>query len=117
MLDIAACDTCVCRRCLMARQTLYLHRLQVELGNDHEGLCVLLLYDNQSSMKIAQNPVIHKRSKHIAIRYHLIWEKVESGQMELQFALTKAMAADPVTKNVGLQVLVAGKDLMGMVSG
>ena len=77
---------------------------------------MLLLCDNQSSMKIAQNPVFHKRSKHIAIRYHFIREKV-SGEMELQFVRTKAMAADQLTKNVGLQVLEAGKNLVGMLSG
>ena len=30
---------------------------------------------------------------------------------------TKEMAANQLTKNVGLQVLEAGKDLMGMLSG
>ena len=37
--------------------------------------------------------------------------------MELQFVRTKAMAADQLTKNAGLQDLVAGKDLMGKLSG
>ena len=36
--------------------------------------------------------------------------------MEHQFVMTMAMAADQLTKNVGFQVLVAGKDLMGMLS-
>ena len=43
-----------------AQEALYLQQLQVELGINHEGLGVLLLCDNQSSMKIAQNPVFHK---------------------------------------------------------
>ena len=100
-----------------AREAPYLQQLQVELGIDHEGLGVFLLCDNQSSMKIAQNLVFHKRSKHIAIRYHFIQEKVKSGKMELHFVRTKAMAADQLTKNVGLQVLMVGKDLTGMLSG
>ena len=41
-------------------------------------------------------------------------EKVESGEMEIRLVRTKAMAADQLIENVGLQVLVAGKDLMGM---
>ena len=100
-----------------AQEGLYLQQLQMEMGVDHEGRGMLLLCDNQSSMKIAQNPIFHKRSKHIAIRYHFIREKVESGEMKLQFVRTKAMAADELTKNVGEQVLVAGKELMGMISG
>ena len=100
-----------------AQEGLYLQQLQMEMGIDHEGRGFLLLCDNQSSMKIAQNPVFHKRSKHISIRYHFIREKVESGEMELQFLRTKEMAADQLTKNVGAQVFVAGKELMGMISG
>ena len=65
-------------------------------------------------MKIAQNHVFHKRGKHIAIRYHFIREKVGSGEMKLQFVRTKA---DQLPENVGLQVLVAIKYLMGMFSG
>ena len=33
------------------------------------------------------------------------------GRWELQFVRTEAMAADQLTKHVGLQVLVAGKSL------
>ena len=72
---------------------------------------------SQSSTKIAQNHVFHKRGKHIAIRYHFIREKVESGEMKLQFVRTKATVTDQLTENVGLQVLVARKYLMGMFSG
>ena len=91
-------------------------QLQVVLGINHEGLGVLLLCNSQSSWKIVQNPVFHKRIKHITIRYHFIREKVKSGEMELQSVRIKAMAADQLIKNVSLQVLETGKDLMGMLS-
>ena len=100
-----------------AQEALYLAYLQAELEIEGAGEGVLLLCDNQSSMKIAQNPVFHKRSKHIAIRYHFIQEKVESGEVVLQFFGTKLMAADQLTKHVGVQVLVARKEMMGMSSG
>ena len=99
------------------REALYLAYLQAELGIEGAGEGVVLLCDNQSSMKISQNPVFHKRSKHIAIRYHFIREKVESGKVVLQFIGTKLMAADQLTKHVGVQFLVAGKEMMGMSSG
>ena len=68
-------------------------------------------------MKIAQKRVFNKRGKHVAIRYHFIREKVESGEFVLQFIGTKLMAADQMTKHVGVQVLAMGKELMGMTSG
>ena len=45
--------------------------MQKELGIAGAG-GVLLLGDNESSMKLAENPVFHKRSKHIEIKYHSI---------------------------------------------
>ena len=100
-----------------AQEALYLSQLQAEMGVDGDVHGVLLLCDNQSSIKIAQNPVFHKRSKHIAIRFHFIRERVESGEIMLQFVRTKEMAADQLTKHVTLQVLEMGKELMGMLSG
>ena len=94
-----------------AQEELYLSQPQSEMGVIGDGHGVLLLCDNQSSIKIAQNPVFHKGSKHIATRFHFIRERVESGEIMLQFVRTKVMAADQLTKHVGLQVL------MGMISG
>ena len=42
---------------------------------------------------------------------------MESGEVVLQFIGTKLMAADQMTKHVGVQVLAMGKELMGMTSG
>jgi hypothetical protein len=41
--------------------------------------------DNQSCMKLLENPVFHDRSKHIEIRYHYIRDMVQRGVVRLQF--------------------------------
>ena len=61
--------------------------------------------------------MFHKRSKHIAIRFHFIREKVESEEYNLKFVRTLAMAADQLTKHVGVKVLEIGKEFMGMTRG
>ena len=94
---------------------LYLHMLQLEMGIEAEEGGTLLLLDNQSAIKLAKNPIFHKRSKHIAIKYHFIREKLESGQFTFEFVRT--LAADQLTKHVGVKVLGVGKTLMGMCSG
>ena len=38
-----------------AQEGLYLHQFQMEMGVDHEGKGILLLCDNQSSMKILKD--------------------------------------------------------------
>ena len=89
----------------------------MEMGVNPGESGTLLLVDNQSSIKLAKNPVFHKRSKHIAIRFHFIREKVENGEFSLEFVRTLSMAADQLTKHVGVKVLDIGKNLMGMTSG
>jgi hypothetical protein len=96
------------------QEGLYLQQLQVEMGVDHEGQGLLVLCDNQSCMKIAQNPVFHKKSKHIGIRFHFIRERIDNGELVLKFVRTLSMAADQLTKHVGVSVLRAGKLLLGM---
>ena len=103
--------------CHAMQEGLYLTMLQAEMGIDRKEGGTLLLVDNQSSIKLAKNPVFHKRSKHIAIRFHFIREKIVSGEMDLEFVRTLAMAADQLTKHVGVKVLDIGKALMGMTSG
>ena len=40
--------------------------------------------DNQSCIRLCQNPVEHKRSKHIETKFHLIWDKTEDGTISLR---------------------------------
>ena len=76
---------------------------------------VLLLGDNESSLKLAMNPVFHQRSKHIRIKYHSLRDRVEEGLLELCKVGTGLNAADMMTKNVGVGVLKMCKGLIGMV--
>ncbi|KAK9073175.1 hypothetical protein SSX86_007499 [Deinandra increscens subsp. villosa] len=59
-----------------------------------------LLCDNQSAIFMSQNPVAHKRAKHIDIDYHFIRELVLSGQLYTKFIPTKLQVADIFTKSL-----------------
>jgi len=54
--------------------------------------------DNQGSIALAHNPVSHSRAKHIDIRHHFIRERVERGEVSLDYVSTKEMIADIFTK-------------------
>ena len=97
-----------------SNEAVYLQQLQEELGIGKPS--VLLLGDNESSLKLAENPVFHQKSKHILIKYHSIRERVEKGKIELCKVDTGLNAADMMTKNVGVGVLKMCKGLVGMVS-
>ena len=47
---------------------------------------------------MAKNPVFHKRTKHVQIRYHFIREAVEQGTITLEYCRTTEMLADSFTK-------------------
>ena len=57
--------------------------------------------DNQSCIKLCNNPVFHKRSKHMSTKLHYIREKVKDGSVEIFYQPTEEMAADIFTKALG----------------
>jgi hypothetical protein len=54
--------------------------------------------DNQSCIKLSENPVFHDQSKHIEIRYHFIHDWVQRGAVQLQYVSTDDQVADILTK-------------------
>jgi cystathionine beta-lyase family protein involved in aluminum resistance len=42
-----------------------------------------LLCDNESAIKIANNPVQHSRTKHIDIRHHFLRDHVRKGDIKI----------------------------------
>ena len=59
-----------------------------------------LLCDNKSALFMAQNPVSHKRAKHIDLDYHFIRELVTSGKLYTKFVPTNLQVADIFTKSL-----------------
>ena len=59
---------------------------------------VPLLCNNESAIKIAYNPVLHGKTKHIEIRNHFIRDHISRGDIELSFIGTKDQLADIFTK-------------------
>ena len=50
--------------------------------------------DNQSCIKLANNPLIHKRSKHFDTKQHFIRERVDDNSIKLIYTPTDEMTAD-----------------------
>jgi hypothetical protein len=59
---------------------------------------VPLLCDNESAIRMADNPVEHSRTKHIAIRYHFLRDHQQRGDIEIAYINTKDQLADIFTK-------------------
>jgi hypothetical protein len=45
----------------------------------------LLRVDNKSVIALIKNLVLHDQSKHIELKYHLVWESTENGLVKVEF--------------------------------
>jgi hypothetical protein len=54
----------------------------------------MIYCDNQSCIKLFENPIFHDRSKHIEIQYHFIRYYVQRGVVELHYISTDEQIAD-----------------------
>ena len=61
----------------------------------------VIYYDNQSCIRLSQNPVFHDQSKHIEIMHHFILDYVQRGAVSLQYIYTDEHVADILTKSLG----------------
>jgi hypothetical protein len=57
-----------------------------------------LLCDNESAIKIAENPCEHSRTKHIDIRHHFLRDHNLKGDIEISHVRTNDQVADIFTK-------------------
>jgi hypothetical protein len=79
-----------CTQLLWMRQTLrdYGYKLSK----------VPLLYENESAICMADNPIEHSRTKHIVIRYNFFRDHQQRGDIEIAYVSTKEQLADIFTK-------------------
>lgn len=52
-------------------QAVWINRILKQLGHS-DGGCTYVRYDNSSIIKLSENLVMHRRSKHIDVRYHFL---------------------------------------------
>jgi len=71
--------------------------------------------DNQSCIKLSENPVFHDHSKHIDIQCHFIRDCVQCGAVQLEYTPTGNQVADLLTKVLGRAKFVQFQEQMGML--
>ena len=59
---------------------------------------ILLLCDNQSTIHLSSHDSLHRRSKHIRIRYHFIRDYIKKGDIYVTWIQTNNQQADLLTK-------------------
>ena len=101
--------------CLATQEAMWIRQLFNELDQP-SSKPTLIMVDNQGAMAVAQNPVNHKQTKHIDIKYHYVRESVESGAIRLKYCPSKEMVADAMTKPLARDQFELLRDGMGAVA-
>jgi hypothetical protein len=81
-----------------ARECVWLKRLLTEIGGLQQ--VPLLHVDNSAAVKLAQNPEVHRRTKHIRLRHFFVREQVTEGEIDILQISTECQIADILTKAV-----------------
>eukprot|EP00253_Pinus_taeda_P002863 PITA_02863 len=71
--------------------------------------------DNQSCIKLTENPVFHDKSKHIGIKYHFIRDYVQKGDVKLEYIPTNEQVAYILTNALPRGKHVYFREKMGVV--
>ena len=74
-----------------------------------------ILCDNQSCIKMTENPVFHDKSKHIEIKYHFVWDIVQKEAVNLKYVPTEEQVADVLTKPLARVKFEYFQDKLGLV--
>ena len=56
--------------------------------------------NNQSSIVLSKNPVVHQRSKHIDIKFQFIRDEIDKGLILLEYIETEKKVTDVLTKQM-----------------
>jgi histone deacetylase 1/2 len=82
---------------ITARDLLWMRHLLPELGFPLEGPLAIQC-DNQAGIALVKNPMCTVKGKHIDIIHHFVRERVQLGQLSIQFVSGDENVADIFTK-------------------
>lgn len=81
---------------LAASEVLWIQSLLLEL---HVTIPAPTIFcDNQSTVALSHNPVLHSRTKHMELDIFFVWEKVLSKTFQVDYVPSQAQVVDILTK-------------------
>jgi hypothetical protein len=81
------------------QEAMFIKQMLHEFYKD-SGSAITIHENNQGCIALSKNSMTTGRSKHMDVRYHFNREKVESGDIEVQYSATEIMLTHVLTKRV-----------------
>ena len=100
---------------MAAQESTWLMQLMRDL---HQPIdyAMSLHCDNQSAIRLAENPEFHARTKHVEVHYHFVREKVREGKIKMYQTKTENQVADIFTKGLNTAKFRDFRKQLGMVT-
>jgi len=76
-----------------------------------------LRVDNQAAIAMSKNPELHRKTKHIGVRFHRIRQEQEVGKINVTYVPSSKQAADLLTKPLLWSTIYRCLGQMKMTSG
>jgi hypothetical protein len=80
------------------KEAIYLKNVLSEIASCDYS--IVLFNDNQGAQRLTENPLFHKRTKHIDVRHHFVRESVANNLVKIVYLPTSEMPADLLTKGL-----------------
>ncbi|WVZ75743.1 hypothetical protein U9M48_023776, partial [Paspalum notatum var. saurae] len=78
----------------------------VSLSTTEAEYIIPLLVDSTSTISVANNPILHSRTKHIDVRFYFLRDHYEKGDIDLIHVATQNQLADIFTKPLEFSAFV-----------
>ena len=91
--------------------------VQTTIGRDESKIkdLVVIYCDNTSAINISKNPVMHSKTKHIAIKYHFLRELVLDKEVRLEYVNAKEQIVDIFTKPLPKDAFLHLRGKLGVI--
>jgi hypothetical protein len=103
---MATCEACT--------EEIWLRNLISDLF-DQIPESTIIYCDNQSCIRLSEQLVFHERSKHIEIKYYFIRDKVQGGEVKIEYIPTDEHTTNVLTKPLSKIKFAYFREKMGIV--
>jgi len=112
-IALSSCEAAYQALCAAACEAIWLRRLLNDAGEGQKE-STSIKTDNQSTTKLAYNPVFHKNSKHIDTQFHFVRENIRSKEICVEYYKTWDNLADIFTKPLGCVKFELFRGMLGV---
>jgi hypothetical protein len=75
---------------------------------------MIIFCDNNSTIKLSKNPVLHGRRNHIDVKFHFLRDLTKDGTIEIIYCKSEDEVVDIFNKSLKLELLVKLRRLLGV---